>query len=221
MEPIKQTNDIVPLTYHEQEFLSWVKAARQPKLPRAQTPINELRAEHHLMDKVLAAMEREARKLAVHGELRVDCWQDVVDFIGNYVHQCHRRKEEQGLFPVALQKVTATTMQPITVIAKEHEQAKQLTLDVCYGVGEGDWERVVRASHVYLRVAKEHIEREEEKVFTPLERVLFNDINKKIRAKFDAIEKEALGERDRAYYLEVARRLCERTGLPDPLDGGS
>lgn len=213
-----KTSDIVPLSSYELDFIQWAKEARMPPgTPREQEPVNELLAEHHIMDAVLAAMEREARQLSVHGKLRPEFWERVVDFVGNYVHQCHRRKEEQAFFPVSSRYETVEDG-PVAMIAKDHQQAHLLTWDLYNGVNEGDWEKVLRAAHVYLRVARDHLVREENHVFEPARDLMTPEDNADLRAKFDEIERDALGERDRIYYLKVARSLCQDAGLNDFLE---
>lgn len=209
-----KTSDILPLTPHEPEFSAWVADARRAGTERSQGAIDELIAEHHMMDVVLAAMDREARKLGQHQLLRLEFWEDVVDWTGNYVHQCHRRKEEEALFPVMLSHVGAD-QQLVEAIAAEHRQAKQLTLDLLDGVDEGDWEKVLRAAHLYVRLAREHLVREQTEVFEPAVRLLDAGQHAALRRAFDAIERDALGDRDRLYYLEVARRLARGAALPD------
>ena len=213
-----KTSDIVPLSSYELDFIQWVKDAHAaPGVEREQDPLNEMLAEHHIMDAVLAAMEREARRLSVHRELRPDFWERVVDFIGNYVHQCHRRKEEQAFFPIARRYETVDGG-PVAMIAKDHAQAHQLTWDLYNGVEEGDWEKVLRAAHVYLRVARDHLVREENNVFEPARDLLTPEDVQSLRKQFDEIEKDALGQRDRMYYLKVARSLCLDAGLDDLLE---
>ena len=212
------TADIIPLSSYELDFMQWAKEAKAGSVStREQDPINELLGEHHIMDAVLAAMEREARYLSVHGRLRPDFWERVVDFIGNYVHQCHRRKEEEAFFPVA-KRYELVDEGPVAKIHKEHEQAHQLTWDLVNGVSEGDWEKVLRAAHLYLRVARDHLVREETHVFEPARELMTPEDAADLRRRFDEIERDALGDRDRVYYLNVAKSLVDDVGLKQLLE---
>lgn len=213
-----KTSDIIPVSSYELDFMQWAKAAKAgPDAARTQDPINELLGEHHITDAVLAAIEREARRLSVHGQLRPDFWERVVDFIGNYIHQCHRRKEEQAFFPMA-GRYEPVDEGPVARITKDHEQAHQLTWDMYNGVSDGDWEKVLRAAHLYLRVEREHMVREENHLFEPTRDLLTPEDAAQLRREFDEIERHALGERDRLYYLKVARSLCEDAELPSLLE---
>ena len=212
-----KTSDIIPLSSYELDFIAWAKDAHAGDKPRQQEPINELLGEHHIMDAVLAAMEREARRLSVHGQLRPDFWERVVDYIGNYVHQCHRRKEEQAFFPLAKRYENVDGGQ-VARILRDHEQAHQLTWDLFNGVSDGDWEKVLRAAHLYLRVARDFLVREENHVFEPARELMTPEDAAGLRKQFDDIERDALGERDRIYYLKIARSLCEDAGLNQLLE---
>ncbi len=169
------------------------------------------------MDAVLAAVEREARRLSVRGELRPDVWERVVDFTGNFVHQVHRRKEEDGIFPEVIKGGAVGDLAPVEEIAQEHRSSRQLTIDLLEGVSDGDWEKVLRAAHVYLRVARDHLPREEKSVFLPSRGNLSLEVRDRLRRRFDALEKEALGDRNRKYYLDLARQLCRESGLTEVL----
>ncbi len=217
---LMKTADIVPVTSFDSEFRAWVAIARDPDSSPAQHPVDELLAEHHIMDAALAAMERETRRLSVHHDLRPDAWQDVVDFMGNYVYQVHRRKEEQGLFiayRVAVGDALDST-KTVDIIADEHSQATNMTIDLVNGVSEGDWEKVLRAAHRYLRVARDHLIREERDVFEAARGALGPAAVDALRVRFAELETFGLGERDRMYYLELARRMCARADLDDILN---
>lgn len=214
---MEKTSDIIPVTSYEAEFLVWIGANAATDVLR-QDVVSELRAEHHIMDAVLAAMERETRRLSVHGDLRPDFWERVVDYLGNFTYLVHRRKEEQALFPALQAAPKLERPGSVAKLAEEHEQAKDLTMALVDGVSDGDWEKVLRAAHLYLRVARDHLEREEWDVFEPLVRDADEARMNALRTQFDEIEREALGDRDRGHYLAVARRLCLDAGLTDILD---
>lgn len=212
---MEKTADIIPVTSYETEYRAWVETTSSGGA--RQHVVSELRGEHHIMDAVLAAMEREARRLSVHGDLRPDFWDRVVDYVGNFTYLIHRRKEEQALFPVLRELQGLRDNASLATLMKEHESARDLTMALVDGVSEGDWEKVLRAAHMYLSVARDHLDREEWEVFEPLERLLDETRAEKLRAAFDDIEKDALGERDRQHYLDVARQLCLDAGLTDVL----
>lgn len=179
---------------------------------RRQSPFGELLAEHHVMSVVLAAMEVEAQRMLAGGALRREFWSDVVDFNGNFVHLCHRVKEESHLIPALLQHGLLDGEQG-NAIRHEHESAKNLTLDLIDGVGEGDWERVLRVVSIYTHILRPHMRREETGVFAAAVRELPAAAVQELRLAFDAVDARALGARGRDHYVAVAQRLAHATGI--------
>lgn len=212
-----ETEDIVPVTSYEEELRAWRADERDEQGLSRQHPIDELLAEHHLMDAGLSAMERETRRLSVHHDLRPDAWEEIVDFAGNFIYQMHRRKEEQALFPVYRALVGEGIDAMVSRIADEHSHATRMTIDLANGVNEGDWEKVLRAAHLYLRVAREHLEREEHDVFHPIRAALTPEAEQELRERFAELERFGFGDRDRAYYIDLLERMGRRAGLTDIL----
>ena len=105
---------------------------------------------------------------------------------------------------------------PISELSHQHESLRDLTYDLLDGVNEGDWEKILRAAHMYLRLAREHMPHEERDVFEPARTHLGLAELGALRTRFDDLEREAFAERDRAYYLDLLRRLCQQAGLPEP-----
>jgi hemerythrin-like domain-containing protein len=215
-----KTSDIIPVSPHEAEFEDWLKTARSPGAPRTQHPLDELIGEHHLIDVVLAAIERGARRLSVHEVMQPEFWEDVVDFVGNFVVQCHHRKEEEALLPLVRDPAEGDAAPPAQVLSLQHDQARQLAYDLLDGVNEGDWEKLLRAAHLFIRLEREHLVTEERDVFEPARRIATAAELSAARATADAVERAAFQDRDRLYYVAVARRLTRAAGLPDPLVAG-
>ncbi len=217
---LMKTADIVPVAAFDSEFAAWVAWAQNPEKAERQHPIDELMAEHHIMDAGLAAMERETRRLSVHHDLRPDAWRDIVDFIGNYIYQVHRRKEEDGLFEAYRTHLEANSAESGTVdlVAAEHGQATNMTVTLVNGVGEGDWEKVLRAAHLYLRVARDHLLTEENEIFEQARALLDDEAVAALKVRFTELERFGLGERDRLYYLDLVRRMCKLAGFKGLLE---
>ena len=178
---------------------------------RQQPPVEQLIAEHHLMSSVLLAMEAEAEGMLTGRPLRPDFWRDLVDFNGNFVHLCHRVKEEQHLIPAL---VAAGLLDPslATALGHEHESGKSLTLDLCDSVGNGDWESVLRLVSIYAHLLRPHMRREESGAFAGAS-TLPAAAQSELSKAFEGVERTALQGRGRAHYAEVARRLAKACGL--------
>ncbi len=179
---------------------------------RRQRPAIELLAEHHVMSTVLGAMEAEAQGMLGGRPLRLPFWSDVVDFNGNFVHLCHRVKEEVHLIPMLTTHGLLAAEQE-TAVRREHETAKSLTLDLCDGVECGDWERVLRVVSIYTHILRPHMRHEEAGPFAAAVDRLPLEAERELRRAFDAVDVAALGDRGRRHYVALARRLAEACGL--------
>ncbi|MCA8964188.1 MAG: hemerythrin domain-containing protein [Planctomycetes bacterium] len=188
-------------------FAAWCEPGE-----RRQSPFEELLAEHHLMSIVLAAMEAEAQGMLRGGALRREFWSDVVDFNGNFVHLCHRVKEEEHLIPALVEHGLLDAEQD-NAVRHEHQSAKKLTLDIVDGVGEGDWERVLRVVSIYVHILRPHMRREETGLFAAAVHGLPAEVDERLRAAFAAVDARALAGRGRAHFVEIARRLAQATGV--------
>lgn len=209
---LPESLDLAPLVSFEPEFVQWVKEARGGAGPR-QHPVDELLAEHHMMDSALTAMEAETYRLGRGQLLRNDVWTDIIDFVGNYVHLVHRRKEAQALL-TAFSKTPGDNRHPAVLqIEGQHSNAARLTFDLVDGLNEGDWEKVLRTAQLYISFARPHLRYEEAELFDAVRDNLTAEQIPAVQSEFTRLEAFGLGERDRLYYLAVAQRLAKRAGL--------
>lgn len=177
------------------------------------TPEEELLAEHALMEVVLTAMEAEVESMKGGRVLRRSFWADVVDFNGNFVHLCHRVKEEGHLIPVLTEQELVPEEQ-LATIHVEHHKAKELTLGLRDGVEEDDWEKVLRLVVLYVHLLRAHM-RDEDQLFR-LTRRLSPENSEQLRAAFARVEAEALGKPGRARFVDTVRRIAETAGVEFP-----
>ena len=179
---------------------------------RLQPPGEVLLGEHYLMESVLRASEAELQLMLGGAGLRADFWGDVIDFNGNFVHLCHRVKEEDHLVP-ALVECHLIEADQHEGIQREHDRAKDLTLLIRDGVEEGDWEKVLRLVAQYIHFLRPHMRREEDGAFLLAATELPTDVSDEIRARFDEVDEAALGDSGRARYVDLARRLTALAGI--------
>ena len=174
------------------------------------TPEEELLAEHAVMAVVLSAMEAEVASMQGGRVLRRAFWADVIDFNGNFVHLCHRVKEEGHLIPI----LTAHGLVPedqLAVVHREHGKASELTLGIRDGVEEDDWEKVLRLVVLYVHLLRAHMH-EEDGLFA-LTRELPAAGREQLRAAFAQVEAQALAQTGRAHFVDVVRRIAEAAGV--------
>jgi hemerythrin-like domain-containing protein len=200
----------------KQAFEQWIAG---PAAAGALLPAEELLAEHHVMAIVLAAMEAESQHLLAGRSLRPDFWSAVIDFNGNFVHMCHRVKEERHLIPALVEHRLLDAKLEHSV-HQEHASGKELTLELCSGVEEADWEKVLRLVSIYAHVMRPHMRREEDSYFARAAS-LPPEVQDRLRRAFAEVDDTALGQDGRRRFVAVARRLATLAGVPHdlPADG--
>jgi hemerythrin-like domain-containing protein len=198
---------------HRLEFLDWAHhAGGGERAPSRQRPAEELLAEHHVMEAVLAAMEEEANRLKGGAPLRSDFWANAIDFISTFVHGCHRAKESDCFFPAAVRAGLIDEGQA-KGLEKEHRIAEDLTLHLASRAAAGDWEGVIRVVSVYIYFMRPHMRREEDQLMQPSLRSLAGEAETSLLQAFRDVEKSAFQGRSRDDYLDLARQLCRDAGV--------
>jgi len=195
---------------------TWAEGGSEGGEP--QRPDEELWAEHFLIRSVVEAMREEAMVLREGSPLRPAFWEGVVDFIGNFVHRVHRAKEEDVFFPVLVEQGLIDSEREAH-LHDEHSHLKDLTLELCDGVSEGDWEKAMRVVARYLDLMTAHLDAEERHMRNPAVRALPAEEWKDVQRSFGAIEGRVLGESGRREYLELTRSLCADVEITTRFEG--
>ena len=197
---------------HRREYLEWSR----PGASGRQRPEDELLAEHHVMSAVLLAMEEEARRTNGGAVLRQSFWSQVVEFINEFVHKCHRVKESTFFFPTLVRSGLIEDERS-SVLEKEHEIAHDLTEHLWSRAFEGDWEGVVRLVSAYVYFMRPHMRREEDNLIRHSLSKLSDEDQAALRRGFQDVEARAMCKHSRAHYVDVARVLCRAAGVEYPL----
>jgi hemerythrin-like domain-containing protein len=202
------TADLIP------ELVEWAREAELPDTePRGQNPIDELVAEHHLIRIALSTMLAEASRFAREKNLRIEFWDQAVDFVGNFGLLRHYRKKANHLFPTL-----ASCGFEMQLEGLDAEQTKdiELALELCDAIGEGDWENVARLVALYAGIKKKKMEREEQQLLYPGKELIPAVTMAELRSAFDQVDRTIPPERTRKEYLDMVKRLVKMTGIPDP-----
>lgn len=197
---------------HSREFRTWVRTCATG--PRdLLSPAEELLAEHHLAGGVILAMEEGANQLA-EGSHMPGFWNNVVEFIGNFIHLVHRSKETH-CFAAAVDAGTLAQKDSAT-LEREHEGAKQTTLALIAAIERGDWEGTYDHVAYYSHVMRPHMAHEERTLIPGL-RNIPREVQTSLRTAFNDVEASKMRPRNRKYYLDLVRRTCGQIGVEHPL----
>jgi hemerythrin-like domain-containing protein len=170
-----------------------------------------LKHEHRVIERVLAVVERLAEKPGLGS---AETWEKAIDFIRNFADKCHHLKEEQILFPALEEHGIPRDGGPVGMMLLEHEEGRALVRAMAEALPRAGVDPKVEAAlkqnaRAYLRLLREHIQKEDEILFKIAEDVLTPEEQKKLAREFAQHEAEEIGAGVHEKYVKVVQELEE------------
>lgn len=185
--------------------------------------LEDLKAEHGLIKRVLHVVEAEVEAIDAGGAPRVELLRDVLSFGRGFAEACHHAKEEEVLFPALAASSDAIRKGPIRILTSEHEAARHLMGELEGALNmlqRGDGATAISAARrslfLYARLLRNHITKEEEIIFRLAEALLPAAEQARLAARFEEVER-ARGEGAHERFHELVERL--EAVLPTPRAG--
>ena len=166
--------------------------------------------EHRVIERVLAALEKMTAKPALAS---LDSWQKALDFIRHFADQCHHIKEEKVLFPALEEHGIPSDGGPVGMMLMEHEEGRSYVRAMAAAMvlletgNEAATASLFSSARAYVRLLREHIQKEDEILFRMADEVIPADEQKKLLAAFAQHEAEEMGAGVHEKYLTIARDL--------------
>src|SRR5262249_7394604 len=135
---------------------------------RSEKATELLSDEHRVIERVLAVLEKLTTRPV---ENSLDCWKKALDFFSHFADRCHHFKEEQVLFPAMEERGIPRAGGPIGMILMEHEEGRGLVRLMLAAIrlvetkNEVAKEILVDKAKAYVRLLKDHIQKENEVLF--------------------------------------------------------
>jgi hemerythrin-like domain-containing protein len=176
----------------------------------ADKPTQILSDEHRIIERVLDAVQRLT---LVPARQNVTRWQKALDFIRHFADQCHHCKEEQVLFPALEAHGIPTEGGPVGMMLLEHEEGRALVRAMLDGLarieaGDGSAEAgLFDNAGQYLRLLREHIQKEDEVLFRMADEVIPADEQKRLLREFENHEIKEMGAGAHEKFLQIAADL--------------
>jgi hemerythrin-like domain-containing protein len=176
--------------------------------------------EHRVIEQVLSCLEALATQGVARGKLDVDSARQALDFFRTFADGCHHRKEEHCLFPRLEARGLPRHGGPTGVMLDEHELGRKLLRAMAAAVeraeaGEPEQvERFARYALDYVGLLRDHILKEDLRLFVIAEHALTNHDQEALLRSFQAVEEGDLGEGTHEKYLALANELAERFHVP-------
>jgi hemerythrin-like domain-containing protein len=149
-----------------------------------------LEAEHRLIERVLAALDKEATGLESGEPVNTMFFAVAVTFVREFADGAHHQKEESILFERMEQLGIPKEGGPIGVMLIEHDEGRALirtvesSVKAAAGGDAAARQTLIEAAHGFVMLLREHIEKEDG-ILYPMADHLFDETQKEaIRAAF-------------------------------------
>jgi len=176
-------------------------------------PIDRLMAEHRVIEKAIAILEKIVGEYESRGEIDTGDVESLIDFIRTFADKCHHGKEEGVLFPKMIERGIPKEGGPIGVMLDEHEQGRDAVRRMSKGIsmikgGEsGGRDLFIKAAWDYITLLRGHIDKEDNILFPMAREVMTpSDIDEMVN-EFDRVEREDIGEGVHEKYEALIHRL--------------
>jgi hemerythrin-like domain-containing protein len=170
-------------------------------------------AEHRIIERVLSALEKQARRLQAGSPVRPGFFQDAAAFFRNFADGCHHRKEEESLFPMMADVGLSNQTGPVAIMLAEHEQgrvynrAMEKAARALAGGEPSARDDLVRNALEYAAMLRQHIRRENDFLFPMAARMIPPERRKELTEAFQRIEREEIGAGVHEKYHRLADTL--------------
>jgi len=166
--------------------------------------------EHRVIERVLAVLQKLTTRPV---ENSLDCWRKVLDFFSRFADQCHHFKEEQVLFPAMEKHGIPRDGGPIGMMLTEHEEGRayvrtmMAALTLAEARNEAAKDNLLENAGAYLRLLREHIQKEDEILFRIADDVIPADEQNELLRSFEKHEAQEMGTGVHEKYLKIIREL--------------
>jgi len=161
-----------------------------------------LRDEHHLILRALLSLETAAERLGAGGALPEGLWTGMIAWLRAFADRNHHAKEEKALFPAMIKAGVPAGGGPIAVMLEEHAEGRALLATMYTGAPVDQ----AAAAHRYIRLLRDHIDKENSLLFPLADAVLDERDQAEVCREFVSAETE-LGE---TACLDLAREAVAR-----------
>jgi hemerythrin-like domain-containing protein len=192
---------IAKIIYPDQE-VPIPKLAKREKSKSASysPPVKKLVAEHTLIKRVLALIPRQLERLDLSSAECREQILTIVDFIRSYADKYHHAKEEDILF-----KYFDETLDIIQVMYTDHTAARHHVKAIIAGVEHQDKAAVKEHLAAYQELLTGHIKREDEILYTWMDRNLSMTQVGELFSKFMQVDTNSPGVQEK--YEKLVEKL--------------
>ena len=168
------------------------------------TPTDVLREEHRVILRALEVLDSAADRLVRAEGLPDGWWERLIGWLRAFADLNHHAREERSLFPALVKAGVPSEGGPVGVMLAEHVEGRALIQAM---QAEGTPRRV-EAARAYVRLLRDHIDKENGVLFPLAEAVLEERAQQALLHDFETVE----AEQGRDASIEHAEAAVERLG---------
>lgn len=144
--------------------------------------------EHNLIKTVIDALISNANLMIEGSEINEMFYKDVINFLRNYADKIHHKKEENILFPVALEHENTKNNPDVKILVHQHILSRELVDLMEEALIKKNRLKLVKTAREYSEIIGGHINREDEMLIPLLEEQLPEDDKREIISRFREID---------------------------------
>jgi len=176
-------------------------------------PTDTLKAEHRVIERVLAVLNQASDKLARNEPIDPTVFTQSVDFIRTFADRCHHIKEEDSLYRRMGERGFPTDSGPIAVMLAEHEEGRRYVRGLAdaaerYGRGEtAAADDIVHNARGYADLLAQHIQKEDNIMYEIADSRLGPEDQRDLEQLFERLEQETIGPGGHERYVALVAKL--------------
>jgi hemerythrin-like domain-containing protein len=170
--------------------------------------VERLKAEHDLIERGLALLEKAVARLEAGQPLPEGFPQWAPRFFQQFADQCHHAKEEDVFFPVLKQRGIPEQGGPIGVMLHEHGLGRDCVgrMRAASQAQPFDARTFAEAARQYIPLLRQHIFKENNVLFRMAEQVMSEADDADVTGRFSKVEQErGLTDLHESFASEVYR----------------
>lgn len=175
-------------------------------------PVGPLMIEHRLIERMIAAFQRELDKIKDRRDADLGFVDDVVDFIRTYADRCHHGKEEFILFrELGSKPLNDELRKTCDELIEEHRWAREMTGRVVSAKMkylQGDFKALddlIECGEELIRFYPQHIVKEDKQFFLPIMNYFTQEEKDKMLTEFSEFDQKLIHEKYRGVVEEIER----------------
>ena len=174
-----------------------------------------LKKDHRLIEKMLDILQKTAKKLDQGGDAPAEALKNVSVFIKTFADNYHHGKEEELLFKAMEEKGFPREGGPIGVMLIEHDEGRGYSHALAesiekYSAGDNSAKKAIAENaRNYSDLLSQHIPKEDGILYMMADNILSESFQEELLKKFEAVEKEKLGDGGWQKYADLVDQLAK------------